>query len=58
MFNKEKEISECIVRLKKNTIEPIENIQEKIKQIEEQKGITLDPIQKQAVENRLEEHWL
>jgi len=55
MFNKEKEISECIVRLKKNTIEPIENIQEKIKQIEEQKGITLDPIQKQAVETGLEE---
>ena len=55
MFTKEQEICDSIVRLKGNTIEPIEGISDKIKEIEEQKGITLDPMQVQAVKTGLSE---
>lgn len=54
MLTKEKEICDSIVRLKKNTIEPIVGVGEKIKEIEKQKGITLDSLQILAIKTGLE----
>lgn len=53
MVQKEQEICDSIVRLKRNTIEPIENIRKKIAEIEDRKGIILDFIQIQAIETAL-----
>lgn len=54
MVKKEEQLCESIVRLSKNEIRTISNIKEKIKEIEDIKGFTLDPLQRQAIETGLE----
>lgn len=54
MFIKEKDICDNVVRLRQNEIKLIKDVRNKIKEIEEQKGITLDSLQILAIEASLE----